>query len=167
MKQEFTVGVIVNNHYGVLHRVSGLFGKRGYNIDSLAVGETENPAYSRITIVSSGDDYTKEQVVKQLLKLHDVKRVYLFDEERTVSLDHLIIKLQVDGINKAEVNQLINSYSGKVMDFDTDFVTVEITGHTDKINQFIEKTREFGILELCRSGRISLVRGNQDLLTMN
>ena len=165
-KENFTVGVIVSNHFGVLNRVAGLYAKRGYNIDSLAVGETENPRYSRMTIVSTGDDYMKEQVVAQLRKLHDVKLVVLFDKENTVSVEHMLIKLKVNGSGTAEISALINMYGGKVMDFGENFITAEITGDSGKIEEFTEKARVHGILEICRSGRISIIHGAEHMLSV-
>jgi acetolactate synthase-1/3 small subunit len=166
MEKKFTVGLIVSNHFGVLNRVAGLYGKRCYNIDSLAVGETENPKYSRMTIVSTGDDYMKSQVVKQLKKLHDVKQVVLFDEDNIVSVEHMLIKLKADNGDKATISELINQYGGKVMDFGSDFITADITGDTQKIEQFIEQAKSLGILEVCRSGLIVMSQGSQDQLSV-
>ena len=164
MSEKFTVGIIVSNHFGVLNRVAGLYAKRGYNIDSLAVGETENPAYSRMTIVSTGDEYMKNQVLKQLEKLHDVKMVGLLGKDNSVSIEHMLIKLKVVGAGKAGISDLINDYGGKVMDFGGDFITAEITGSSEKIERFIDATRSIGILEVCRSGLISMVQGADDIL---
>jgi acetolactate synthase-1/3 small subunit len=166
LDEKFTVSVIVSNHFGVLNRVSGLYAKRNYNIDSLAVGETENPAYSRITIVSTGDDYMKEQVVRQLAKLHDVKKVTLLDPDNSVGVEHMLIKLKVEGDAKTEISKLINDYGGNVMDFSSDFITAEITGSSKKIDGFIEAARPMGILELCRSGLIAMIRGTQNIMSV-
>jgi acetolactate synthase-1/3 small subunit len=164
--QRFTVGVIVANHFGVLNRVAGLFSKRGYNIDSLAVGETENPDYSRITIVCTGDDYISEQVVKQLAKLHDVKQVVLFDDVTTVQVEHLLIKLVATAKSKPKITDLINHFGGKVRDFGGDFITAEITGTSEQINQFIAATASLGILEVCRSGALAMSHGTQEMLSV-
>ena len=164
---KFTVGIIVSNHFGVLNRVAGLYAKRGYNIDSLAVGETENPAYSRMTIVSTGDDYMMTQVVSQLSKLHDVKTVVLLDKDCSVSMEQLLIKLCLNGTGKAVVSDLINDYGGKVMDFGDDFITAEITGSSDKIERFIESARKIGILEVCRSGLVSMAHGSENVLKVD
>jgi len=159
MSNKFIVGIIVSNHFGVLNRVAGLYAKRGYNIDSLAVGETEDPAFSRMTIVSSGDDYMKSQVLMQLQKLHDVKMVTLLDEENAVSIEHMLIKLKLVDEGKAAISNLINDYGGNVMDFGADFITAEISGSSDKIERFIDAARDIGILEVCRSGLISMGQG--------
>ena len=166
MSEKFTVGIIVSNHFGVLNRVASLYAKRGYNIDSLTVGETENPAYSRMTIISTGDDYMKNQVLRQLQKLHDVKMVVLLDKESSVSAEQLLIKLKVSGAGKQAISDLINDYGGKVMDFGGDFVTAEITGSSDKIERFIDSARKIGILEVCRSGLVSVICGTENILSV-
>lgn len=166
MQEKFTIGLLVSNHFGVLNRVAGLYSKRGYNIDSLAVGETENPEYSRMTIVSTGDEYMKEQVVKQLQKLHDVKQVSLFDQSSMVSNEHMLIKLLADSEQTAKISDFINTYGGKVMDFGSDFITAEITGESKKVEEFLKGAAGFGILETCRSGAISMVHGTENMLSV-
>jgi len=161
----FTVGLIVSNHYGVLNRIAGLYGKRGYNIHSLAVGETEDPKYSRMTIVSTGDDYTRSQVVKQLNKLHDVKSAVLLEQSESVSVEHLLIKLKA-GEQNSGIAELINAYGGKVVDLGAGFITADLTGSTGKIDEFIEKCMPFGILELCRSGSLALSKGTEKVLSV-
>jgi len=165
MNEKFTIGIIVSNHFGVLNRVAGLYAKRGYNIDSLAVGETDNPHFSRMTIVSTGDEYMKEQVISQLRKLHDVKIVELLDKDNSATVEHMLIKIKANG-NTANVSELINSYSGKVLDFGNDYILAEITGGYGKIDEFIGEADEYGILETCRSGLISMVRGTDNMLSV-
>ena len=172
MSEKFTVGIIVSNHFGVLNRVAGLYAKRGYNIDSLAVGETENPMYSRMTIVSTGDGYMRGQVLRQLEKLHDVKKAVLLGKGDSVSTEHMLIKLRASGgggqgINEAAISGLINDYGGKVMDFGGEFITAEISGSSEKIERFIDAAREIGILEVCRSGLISMAQGVDDVLSVD
>ena len=174
MIEKFIVGIIVANHFGVLNRVAGLYAKRGYNIDSLAVGETENPAYSRMTIVSTGDEYMKTQVLRQLEKLHDVKMVMLLDNDSAVSIEHMLIKIRLDsdsqitehGRGKAAISDLINDYGGNVMDFGDDFITAEISGGSGKIERFIDAVRDIGILEVCRSGLISMIQGSDNAFSV-
>jgi len=156
--QQFAVGILVNNHFGVLNRVAGLYAKRCYNIDSLAVGETEDPRYSRMTIVSTGDDYMREQVVKQLRKLHDVKAVVLLDNGAAVAVEHMLIKLRSDAEYSARISELVERFSGRIKDFGPDYVVVEITGNHDKIKAFFERVDARGIIETCRSGLISMSR---------
>ena len=167
MGEKFTVGIIVSNHFGVLNRVAGLYAKRGYNIDSLAVGETENPAFSRMTIVSTGDEYMKSQVLKQLGKLRDVKMIGLLDKDNSVSIEHMLIKLRVGDAGKAAISGLINDYGGKVMDFGGEFITAEIAGSSEKIERFIDAARTTGILEVCRSGLISMIQGVDDVFSID
>ncbi|MCL2233301.1 MAG: acetolactate synthase small subunit [Treponema sp.] len=167
MSEKFTVGIIVSNHFGVLSRVASLYAKRGYNIDSLAVGETENPKYSRMTIVSTGNEYMKHQVVRQLEKLHDVKMVALLEKGESVSNEHLLIKLKVNGTSKAKISEMINNYGGKVMDFSGEFITAELTGNSFKIESLIDEARNIGILEVCRSGLISMAHGIDKVLNVS
>ena len=166
MEDKFIVGIIVPNQFGVLNRVAGLYAKRGYNIDSLAVGVTENPAFSRMTIVSTGDEYMKSQVLRQLEKLHDVKMVCLLESNNSVSIEHMLIKLKVGGDGKAEISSLINDFGGRVMDFGGDFITAEITGSSEKIERFINAVRSLGILEVCRSGLISMICGAENVFSI-
>ncbi|MDO5688988.1 MAG: acetolactate synthase small subunit [Tissierellia bacterium] len=165
MKNRFTVGLIVSNHFGVLYRISGLFNKRGYNIDSLTVGETEDREFSRMTIVSTGDDYIRDQVVKQLNKLHDVKMAVLLEDDKSVSVEHLLIKLRTNGSGNSEVAALLNAYGGKVMDIGEGYIMADMTGPTERIHEFINKSIPFGILELCRSGNLSLSKDANNLLS--
>jgi len=166
MNEKFTVGIIVSNRFGVLNRVAALYAKRGYNIDSLTVGETENSEYSRMTITSTGDDHMKSQVLTQLQKLHDVKMITLLESENSVSMEQMLVKIKVSGNGKAEISNLINDYGGKVMDFSSDFITAEITGSYEKIQHFIDTARKIGILELCRSGLISMAIGTEKTLSI-
>ena len=112
MNKRFTVGLIVSNHNGVLNRIASLYGKRYYNIDSLAVGETEDPRFCRMTIVSTGDEYVQSQTLKQLGKLHDVKSAVLLDESESISVEHLLIKMKSNCRGNAELTSLINNYGG-------------------------------------------------------
>lgn len=166
MSEKFTVSVIVSNHFGVLNRVSGLYSKRNYNIDSLAVGETEDPAYSRITIVSTGDEYMKEQVVRQLEKLHDVKKVVLLEKENSIGVEHMLIKLKINESMKFKISQLVVGYGGNILDFSDEFATAEITGSSEKIDKFIEEVRQYGILEVCRSGLIAMIQGTDNIMSV-
>ena len=171
MVEKFAVGLIVNNRFGVLNRIAGLYAKRCYNIDSLSVGETENPEFSRMTIVSTGDEYMKDQVVRQLEKLIDVRAVALLDPENAVFAQHMFIKMHRTGTergsSKHQVLALINRYGGKVVDFGEEHLTAEITGDANKVEAFIEKVRDFGILELSRSGDIALGLGIESTLNIS
>ena len=156
MSDRFTVGLIVTNRHGVLNRIAGMYGKRGYNIDSLTVGETEDPRISRMTIVSTGDSYIRTQVVRQLNKLYDVKLAVLLEDDVSVSVEHLLIKIKANGGGNGAITALLNDYGGKVMEFGDRFIIADLTGKPEKIQEFIEKCVPFGILELCRSGALAL-----------
>ncbi len=157
---QFVVSVLVANHFGVLTRISGLFSKRGFNIDSLTVGETENPEISRMTIVSTGDDYIKEQIVKQLEKLVDVKTVQIMDRDHTVVRELLMVKLGVEQGKRAEILEAVQIFRAKVVDLSQQTITVEITGDRSKLDAFVEYLRPFGIVEICRTGVTAMGRNN-------
>ena len=167
MEERFTIGLVVSNRYGVLHRIAGLYNKRGYNIDSLAVGETEDPAFSRMTIVSSGDKYIRTQMIRQLEKLIDVKAAALVGGDNSVSVEHLLIKLKVGNVKNAGITALINQYGGKVLDMDTRFILADVTGSPEAIQEFIGKCKPIGIHELCRSGVLALSGGSNTILKSN
>ncbi|HAN20635.1 MAG: acetolactate synthase small subunit [Clostridiales bacterium GWF2_36_10] len=156
---KFILSVLVSNHAGVLARISGLFSRRNYNIDSLNVAETENPLFSRMTIIASGDDYIIEQIKKQLAKLHDVKKVEILPRNETVIREHLLVKINVTKKTRSEIIESVNIFRGKVVDFNTDSVTVEITGESTKLNAFIKFASDFGIIEMCRAGALAVKRG--------
>lgn len=170
-EERFAVGLIVSNRFGVLNRIAGLYAKRCYNIDSLSVGVTEDPNYSRMTIVSTGDEYMKEQVVRQLEKLIDVKSIGLLEPENAIYAQHMFIKMHLTGTHrgssKHQVLALINEYGGKVADFGEEHLTAEITGDVQTVESFIEKVRKFGILELSRSGDIAIGLGMENTLIAN
>ncbi|HAN43820.1 MAG TPA: acetolactate synthase small subunit, partial [Ruminococcaceae bacterium] len=150
--EKFILSMLVNNESGVLTRVSGLFARRGFNIDSLSVGETENSNISRITITATGDDYTKDQIIKQLEKLHDVKTIELMDKARTVLRELLLIKVKAAKGERNEIMQGTAVFRAKVIDLSPESLTVEITGEHSKLDAFIEFLKPYGIIELCRTG---------------
>jgi acetolactate synthase-1/3 small subunit len=160
---QFILGVIVSNHFGVLTRVSGLFSRRGYNIDSLNVSETQDPSFSRMTIIVRGDDYIKNQVVKQLEKLHDVQKVELMPQDNTVVREHMLIKIKVTSETRPEITEAINIFRGKVVDFNSDSMVIEVTGETSKLDAFVDFSKKIGIIEMCRAGALALDRGIQFL----
>lgn len=162
-KGQFILGVIVTNHFGVLTRVAGLFSRRGYNIDSLNVSETEDPRFSRMTIIVTGDDYIKSQIVKQLSKLQDVQRVELLSPDESVVREHLLIKVTVTNDTRTQITEAVNIFRAKVIDFTADAMTVEVTGETTKLDAFIEYVKNFGIIEMCRAGALALYRGTRAL----
>ncbi len=157
------LSALVQNQPGVLAQVSGMFASRGFNIDSLAVGETENARLSRITVVVKGDDRHLEQVRKQLEKLIPVVRVQDISREDYVERDLMLIKLKVPAAGLSEVQSLVQVFRGRIVDVSPDELMIEISGKESKIEAFIEAVRSYGIIELARTGRIALVRGTRPL----
>ncbi|KCZ72887.1 acetolactate synthase, small subunit [Candidatus Methanoperedens nitroreducens] len=154
-----TVAVLVENRPGVLTRVAGLFSRRGFNIESLAVGITENPDTSRMTIVVNGDDHVLEQVMKQLNKLIDVIRVSDISHDETVHRELALIKVGVDSSTRAEVMQIVDVFRAKIVDVGVRSIVVEVTGDESKINAMEQLLRQFGIKEMVRTGKIAMNRG--------
>ncbi|MCE8427289.1 MAG: acetolactate synthase small subunit [Candidatus Methanoperedens sp.] len=154
-----TLAILVENKPGVLTRVAGLFSRRGFNIESLAVGVTENADTSRITIVVSGDDHILEQVEKQLNKLIDVIRVSDLPVEESVNRELALIKVGVDSTTRAEVMQIVDIFRAKIVDVGIKSLIIEVTGDESKINAIDQLLRQFGIKELVRTGRIAMNRG--------
>ncbi len=153
-----TISVLVENRFGVLSRVSGLFSGRGFNIESLSVGETIDPAISTMTIVTTGDDQIVEQITKQLNKLIDVIKVVDFVEVDHVEREMVLIKVAPKKADKAEFLRLADIFRGRIVDSGTSTFTVEITGDEKKIEAFIETIRPFGIKEFVRTGRVAIAR---------
>jgi acetolactate synthase I/III small subunit len=149
----------VSNQVGVLSHVSSLFAARGYNIDSMNVGETEDPAVSRMTIVLHGDDAVIEQVVKQLRKLINVLKVQDLSERHYVERDLMLIKVSTPAGKRGEVLELVDVFRGKVVDISRKDLVVELSGPEAKIEAFISLCRPYGIKETVRSGPIALFRG--------
>ena len=154
-----TLAILVENKPGVLTRVAGLFSRRGFNIESLAVGVTENLDTSRITIVVSGDDNILEQVEKQLNRLIDVIRVSDIPPEDSVSRELALIKVGVDSTTRAEVMQIVDIFRAKIVDVGIKSLVVEVTGDESKINAIEQLLRQFGIKEMVRTGKIAMNRG--------
>jgi len=151
-----TISVLVENHFGVLTHVSGLFSARGFNIDSLAVGETEDPGISRMTIVVDGDEKTLEQVKKQLNRLIDVIKVIDLTEEDFIDRELVLVRAKVDAKNRSDILRLAEGIHAKIVDTKKDSVAIEVTGDQDKIRSFIEALKPFGIIEIVRTGRIAM-----------
>lgn len=158
------IAAYVENKYGVLARVSGLFMRRGFNIDSLTVGETDDPAFSRITVTLNGDEYAREQLINQLKKLHNIKQVKLLESDAAVERELMLIKVKNTPENRGEVIAATEIYRAKVIDYTTDAMCVEVTGEPSKIKAFIEVMKPLGIIEMCRTGIVSLERGNSSIL---
>ena len=153
-----TISVLVQNQSGVLAHVAGMFAARGYNIDSLAVGRTEDPTISRITIVVIGDDSVLEQVRKQLGKLVPVMKIHDFTTSTLVQRELMLITVTTLPEKRMEVQSLVDMFSGKVVDVGSKFTTVEVTGPSEKIEAFIDMSRPYGIKDVVRTGTIALPR---------
>jgi len=153
-----TISVLVENKFGVLSRVAGLFSGRGYNIESLSVGETIDPAISIMTIVTSGDDWIIEQITKQLNKLIDVIKVVDLTELDHVEREMVLVKVAPKQENKAEVLRIAEIFRGRVVDSSPSTYTIEITGDEKKIDAFIELIKPIGIKEFVRTGKVAIAR---------
>lgn len=153
-----TISVLVENKFGVLSRVAGLFSGRGYNIESLSVGETIDPNISIMTIVTTGDDWVIEQITKQLNKLIDVIKVVDLTELDHVEREMVLIKVAPKQENKAEVLRIAEIFRGRVVDSSPNTYTIEITGDEKKIEAFIELMKPMGIKEFVRTGKVAIAR---------
>lgn len=153
------LSTLVQNQPGVLAQISGMFASRGFNIDSLAVGETENPELSRMTIVIRGDEAVLEQVRKQLGKILTVVKVIDVSSMNYVERDLMLIKVRGTSAQRVEIAQLIESFRGRLVDISPDSLIAEVSGQEGKIEAFIDLMRPYGIVEMARTGRIALVRG--------
>ncbi len=157
------LSLLVDNTSGVLSRVAGLFSRRGYNIDSLTVGETADPRYSRMTVVVSGDEQILDQITKQLAKLIDVVDIKILGNETSVSRELVLVKLRVDAEDRQAVIAIVNVFRGNVIDVGVDSMIVELTGQQSKLNAFLRLLEGHEILELARTGITGLSRGTDDI----
>ncbi len=159
---KFVIAVYVDNQAGVLTRVTGMFTRRGFNIDALTVGETERPEYSRITICMSGDKYVQEQLINQLKKLLVVKKVEVLSDE-PIKRELMLIKVQNDVQNRTDIMTAVDVFRASVIDYSTEGMCIEVTGNPSKIDAFVKLMQPFGILEMCRTGIVALDRGTSTL----
>ena len=161
MKQ--TVSILVENHAGVLSRVSGLFSRRGFNIDSLAVGVTDDSSVSRITIVVDGDDYILEQVGKQLNKLVDVIKIKTLPQDEMISRELMLIKISVKAGDRGDIVDIAKIMGAKISDITTTTMTVEIADTADRLQTLLDLLAPYGIKEVVRTGTIALQRGGESI----
>lgn len=161
---QFVIAVYVDNKFGVLTRVTSMFTRRGFNIDALTVGETERPEYSRITISLSGDGYAREQMINQLRKLYNVKKVEILEDEGAVKRELSLIKLHNAPEHRADIMTAVQVYRAKIIDYGTNSMCIEITGESSKIDAFIQTVMPYGIIEMCRTGVVALERGSGSIL---
>ena len=160
---QFVIAVYVENKFGVLTRVTSMFTRRGFNIDALTVGETESSDYSRITISLSGDGYAREQLINQLKKLVNVKKVEVLDAD-CIQRELMLIKIENKPEDRTDIHFACDAYRAKVVDYTNDGMCIEVTGHPNKIDAFIDIMKPYGIIEMCRTGIVALERGNGTLL---
>lgn len=157
------LSILVENHAGVLSRISGLFSRRGYNIDSLSVGVTEDPKFSRITIVARGDDAIIEQILKQVDKLVDVVEVIELLPDESVYRELSLVKVQVNAEQRPAVVGIVDIFRASIIDVANSSLTIEITGDQSKISAFCELMEPYGVKEMARTGLTGLQRGNAGL----
>ena len=158
--EKFAVSIIVTNQSGVLTRISSLFSQRDFNIDTFTCGESENPSYARLTITATGDMRKKDQLIKQLAKLYDVKKVEVMQPENAILRELLIVKISATGERLREVLDAANVFRNKIVDMSPGSVCVEMTGESSKLNAFLKYVEPYGIVEYCRTGLIAVERGN-------
>jgi len=158
-----TLSVLVENKPGVLARVAGLFSRRGFNIDSLAVGPTEHPEVSRMTIAVNVEDSPLEQVTKQLNKLVEVIKIVELDPATSVSRELLLVKVRADAATRGRVLEVVQLFRAKVVDVGTEAVTIQVTGNRGKLEDFLRVVEPFGIRELVQSGMVAIGRGGRSI----
>jgi acetolactate synthase, small subunit len=161
--EQFAVSIIMANRSGVLTRISSLFSQRDFNIDTFTSGETNNPKVARITITATGDERKKDQLLKQISKLYDVKKVEILKPENTILRELLIVKIKAVDENLQTVLNAADVFRSKVVDMSLGSVCIEMTGESAKLNAFLTYVEPYGILEYCRTGLIALERGPQCL----
>jgi acetolactate synthase-1/3 small subunit len=153
-----TISVLVENTFGVLTRVAGMFSGRGYNIDSLNVAPTHDSEKSRMTIVTRGDDATVEQIVRQLYKLVNVLEITDFREHEYIDRELVMVRVKATAKNRSEVMQITDIFRAKIVDVQSKTMTIEVTGNESKVNKFVALMDNFGVLDLTRTGKVALPR---------
>lgn len=161
--KRMVLSILVDNTAGVLSRVAGLFSRRGYNIDSLTVGETQNPAISRMTVMVHGDDQILEQIRKQLQKLEDVIEIKELVSGESVTRELILVQISADGEERQAIISIADIFRAKIVDVALDSLMIELTGNQSKINAFINLLEPFTIKELVRTGITGLTRGSGDI----
>ena len=164
MENKFIIAVYVHNTSGVLTRVTSMFTRRGFNIDTLTVGETEHGEYSRITIFFRGEENEKEQMINQLKKLCVVKKVEILEDE-PIKRELMLIKVQNSPAWRSEIMTAVDVFRASVIDYSSEAMCIEVTGIPSKIDAFIKLMQPFGILEMCRTGIVALERGTKTLFS--
>lgn len=156
--------LIVDNTSGVLSRISGLFSRRGYNIESITAGVTADPRFTRITIVTSGDDEILEQIEKQVAKLVDIRDIRELKPEESVYRELILVKVKADAAQRSGILAVVDSFRAKIVDFASESLVIELTGNQQKLEAFIGLMNDYGILELARTGIAGLGRGTENVV---
>ena len=164
MDSKFIIAVYVDNVAGVMTRVSAMFTRRGFNIDTITSGVTDDPAYSRITIAMNGDKYVQEQIINQLKKLQEVKRVQLLEDE-PIKRELMLIKVSNKIKTRSEIMTAVDVFRASVIDYSPEAMCIEVTGSPSKIDAFVKLMQPFGILEMCRTGIVALDRGTKTIFS--
>ncbi len=157
------ISVLANNHPGVLTRMTGLFSRRGFNIESLVACRTEQPGLSRLTVVVTGDEAVVLQMLRQLLKLEDILKVEILREEECSASELILCKIKASAKTRAELLKVAQGYGCRVLDIGDRTVTLEVSGQSGALDRFVEKMEEFGILEMARTGLSALERGDNTI----
>lgn len=161
--KRFVIGMLVSNQSGVLTRISGMFSRRGFNIDSLTVGVTENPDLSRMTVTMTGSEYERDQMLKQLGKLFDVKEIKEIETSTAINRELAIVKVKANPADRLEVLTVANTFEAKVVDLSAETICFEKTGESNKLDSFVELLKPYGIVEMCRTGLVAIDRGSTTL----
>ena len=163
--QNYVIAAFVENKSGVLMRVTSMFNRRGFNIDTLTVGETESPEYSRITLTFSGSQEDLHQLVSQLKKLYNVKKVEVISAELGIRRELLLIKVKNSSQTRSDLRDAVEIFKAKIVDYSADAMCLEVTGDSTKIDNFIDNMKPFGVIEMCRTGIVALERGSESILS--
>lgn len=155
----YTMAVLVNNQFGVLNRVTSMFRRRQFNISALTVSETENNKISRITVVFDGEEIAKGHLINQLYKLHDVISIKELDDDNSISCELLLIKMKNDHETREDIRDAASAFGAEMIDYSKEYMVMRLTDSTRRLDDFINVMRDFTILEICRTGSVSLERG--------
>lgn len=156
------ISILVDNHAGVLTRVSSMFGRRGFNIDSLTVSATSNPAISRITVVVRADEDSLEQIIKQTARLEETRDIFVLKRENSLFRELLLVKVAADENTRSQIREIAGIYKAKIIDLSIGSMVMELTGEPEKIDAFLKILSTYRILEMCRTGITALERGGQE-----
>ncbi len=158
--QRKVISILVQNHSGVLARVSSMFGRRGFNIDSLTVSATDNPAISRITVVVHDDEKVLEQIIKQTERLEETCKIFQLETHNSLLRELLLVRVQANARNRAELREIVEIYRARIIDLAPASMTIELTGEPEKIDGFLSMLERYEVMELCRTGITAMARGD-------